>query len=375
MSPNTPASVSAWTQGALRKLIITVSAYHTGNPCFEKALDSARKELRGNSTLALRIVEACRACHPVWDPGIKALHELFDFLRPWQNTKEAKGSIAPVRMFGVFEEEEPSLALEVKVPQQLVNAVKLATIEFGERLSQKNVHLTESMRGKPVTKIPELLLEGETWETAYLFKTGEMLDIFTARQWAGECGLPFLSLSRSGNQILVYSIGNQTKAAPTPPEALREFRKLLKRRCHKFEEKSWHLKLSNFGNKEDYLATHTYDEARSLLTNRHAESETTGTQVEVLLRKLRKIRRTATVDELLSYCKNLDCFDVTNRGTEKLLKTLKDCGLLTVREQPNAPGIRPTYHLTQAGRRIHDRTATPAEVISAIEKLASHPEA
>lgn len=98
-------------------------------------------------------------------------------------------------------------------------------------------------------------------------------------------------------------------------------------------------------------------------------AKVTETQIEVLAQELQKISSPATADELLSYSKNLARIDVKDKDTEKLVKLLSACGLVNEGKHADGNVGRKTYHLTQIGQKLYDRTATPAEILEIIEKL------
>lgn len=99
------------------------------------------------------------------------------------------------------------------------------------------------------------------------------------------------------------------------------------------------------------------------------DAKVTETQIGVLAQELQKIKGTATVGELLSYSKNLARIDVKDKDTEKLVKLLSACGLVNEGKHADGNVGRKTYHLTQIGQKLYDRTATPAEILEIIEKL------
>lgn len=372
MSPDASAPLNAQTEGPLSKLIINVSTYREENREFKKAMEAAKKAVRTPGwTKQQRVLGATKECLCVHKPGVDFLQESLAFLSPDQSPSEF-GRRIPIRfMFGIFGTEEPSLAVEVLVRKALIPNVKLAVIEFGERFAQDVVHITESMGDCDLARIPQELDATESWEIANLFSSGDLEHIFTVKRWAKNCGVDYLSMMEAGTQVLIYSIGNQCKKTPKNPKGLQKFRAFLRRKYPHLKEKSWPVKLSNFGKKE-CGATHTYNEARSLLTRNLVDLRgVTRQQVKTVLRELQSVRKTATLEELLACAKNLDSSAARNQRAEMLFERLKSCALVTEKEQIRNGTTETEFFLTEAGWRIHDQVSKPAELKEVVKKLDS----
>lgn len=371
MPPNAPASEDAQTEGPLCKLIINVSTYREENAAYKAAMETAKSIVEDpNLSKEQKVLQSTQACLCVHKDGVKALEDSLVFLLPFQAPAGLKRQIPIKLMFGLFGVAEPSIAVDVRVPQKLIPNVKLSAIKVAEKFSQDNVHITESLWLCDMEEIPQQLGDGESWEIASLFSRGDWEDVFTVKKWAEDCDVKFLSIMKEGTQFLIYSVANRGKEQPSDPGGLEKFRAFLRRRYPLLEEKSWHMKLSNFGNPK-YGATHTYNDARTLLANTLADLQgVTGNQVDTVLQEICAHSQAANLTELLSLARNRGTqAGMNQRAEESLFGKLKSCGLLIDQERIGNSGTGKIYFLTEAGWRIHDRVPNPDEIKDLVEKL------
>jgi hypothetical protein len=247
--------------------MVNVSAFSASNAEHRRIWEEEAQPIIRNRSVRFerRIFDALAKCYSISKPAADEMGTAFGAYH-----REPRN---PPWMFGMYcGDSEPSLTFELTAEDSDMAAIKLQTIEFGERHRQNNVHVLRSFGALLETGASIALAEDETCELCWLATLNQMHDTDAILELTKEAGLENFSVTALGTQLLIYTMGNIGGGPPQFEEAYDGA--LVNLRNHLHEEglliegrqRIWHAWLSNYGT--ECFATHTYAAGRQLLGQR-----------------------------------------------------------------------------------------------------------